>query len=635
MAIKEFKSTNGISNGETSQGVVTTIITSNSATTIDTVPLTSFYSIDYTLTILQGTKIRTSKVLVQDDETNVDSTEYAITETGGTISGVVVAASVSSTNMILQVTVTDAATTLVRVRAIKNVMGVIQPYLPTAPSIGTVTTGAGAATVPFTAPVDNGNTVITSYTATSNPPGVSATGASSPITVPNVPIGNSYTFNVVATNSVGTGPSSSASNSVALVDSSFIARVSTSPYYNFPADGILARFYVNPTNGGIAFSDGGYSNSYSLGLVFGRLNPSPPSQGWNKFYSFTGGVGPFTAAVPSAVLLDSSNNQYVFGKSSRENVGWMVKHDSAGGNQFYRKIGTNVIDAKWNTARTSIFMLVDGSTIVKIGTDLSTIEWQKTVSGLDGSGAMGVDQSDNLYFVSKPSGGANITVVKLNSNAELVWQKTISVGGSSSFIAMGNIHAVDKFGSAFVTSYTTVASSNVNPFVTKIDSDGNVAWARSIYKGNSSQYFPRATVADNIGNVFVIDDSTKPYKINGSDGSIAYARSFTWPANFSQLQNIATDQNGAFYVFAKNMTNTQGIFSKFAGSGSGAGTYTYGTYSVHGGVTSTASTATSTSGSFIGAITNSSLTLTTGLPPAMGNANSPSTFGAVVYDTIS
>ena len=633
MALKEFKSTNGIANGETSQGVVTTIITSNTATTIDTVPLASFYSIDYTLTILQGTKVRTSKVLVQDDGTNVDSTEYAITETGGTISGVVVAASVSSTNMILQVTVTDAATTLVRVRAIKNVMGVIQPYLPGAPTIGTVTTGAGSATVPFTAPVDNGNTAIISYTASSTPAGVTGTASSSPITVANVPIGNTYTFSVTATNSIGTGPASDASNSVALVDSSFIARASVSPYYQFPADGLTSRFYINPTGGGIAFSDGGYSNTYSLGLIFGRLNASPPSQGWNKFYSFTGGVGPFTAAVPTAVLLDSSNNQYVFGRSSRENVGWMVKHDSAGANQFFRKIGTNVINAKWNTARTSIFMLVDGSTIVKIGTDLSTIEWQKTVSGLDGSGAMGVDESDNLYFVSRPTSGTNITVVKLNSNADLVWQKTISVGGSSVFFSA--IHAVDKFGSAFVTSYTTVASTNINPFVTKIDSDGNVAWARSIYKGNSNQHFPRVTVADNIGNVFVVDDGRRPYKLNGTDGSLAYSRSFTWPANFEQLTNIGTDQNGAFYVFARNVTNSQGIFSKFAGSGSGTGTYTYGTYSAYSGVTSTTSTSTSTNASVIGDITTSSLTLTTGLPPAMGNANSTSTSGAVVYDTIS
>jgi hypothetical protein len=61
-------------------------------------------------------KTRTSKVLVQTDGTSVDMTEFAITETGGTIAGVVVSAAVSSTNAVLQVTVTDAATNNITVK---------------------------------------------------------------------------------------------------------------------------------------------------------------------------------------------------------------------------------------------------------------------------------------------------------------------------------------------------------------------------------------------------------------------------------------------------------------------------------------------------------------------------------------
>ena len=91
-------------------------ITANTATTIDTMALSSFTSAEYLVSLKQGSKVRTSKVIVQDDGTNVDMTEFAITETGGTMTGVVVSASVSSTNAILQVTVTDAATTNVTVK---------------------------------------------------------------------------------------------------------------------------------------------------------------------------------------------------------------------------------------------------------------------------------------------------------------------------------------------------------------------------------------------------------------------------------------------------------------------------------------------------------------------------------------
>lgn len=95
-------------------------ISTNDATTIDTVALTSFYTIEYLLNIKQSTKIRTSKVVIQTDGTSVDLTEYGIVETGGSISGVTVSASVSSGNALLRLTITDAATTNAAVKIVKT-----------------------------------------------------------------------------------------------------------------------------------------------------------------------------------------------------------------------------------------------------------------------------------------------------------------------------------------------------------------------------------------------------------------------------------------------------------------------------------------------------------------------------------
>jgi hypothetical protein len=96
-----------------------TTITANTATTVDTVPLASFTSMEYMVSLKQGTKVRTSKVIVQNNGSSVDMTEFAITETGGVISGVAVSAAVSSTNAVLQLTVTDAASTNVTVKLSK------------------------------------------------------------------------------------------------------------------------------------------------------------------------------------------------------------------------------------------------------------------------------------------------------------------------------------------------------------------------------------------------------------------------------------------------------------------------------------------------------------------------------------
>jgi hypothetical protein len=94
----------------------TDTVTGNTAETVDTTALSAFTSIEYMVSLKQGSKIRTSKVILQTDGTSVDMTEFAITETGGTIAGVVVSAAVASTNAVLQVTATDASSTNVTVK---------------------------------------------------------------------------------------------------------------------------------------------------------------------------------------------------------------------------------------------------------------------------------------------------------------------------------------------------------------------------------------------------------------------------------------------------------------------------------------------------------------------------------------
>jgi hypothetical protein len=89
----------------------TTTINTNSATTVDTTALNAFTTVKYLVSIKQGSKVRSSQIIAQTDGTSVDYTEFGVVETGGPMNGVLVAASVSSTNCVLQVTITDAAST--------------------------------------------------------------------------------------------------------------------------------------------------------------------------------------------------------------------------------------------------------------------------------------------------------------------------------------------------------------------------------------------------------------------------------------------------------------------------------------------------------------------------------------------
>jgi len=94
----------------------TATLTANTATTISTTALSAFTSIEYMVSLKQGSKVRTSKVVMQTDGTSVDMTEFAITETGGSMTGVVISATTSGSDGVLQATVTDASSTNVDVK---------------------------------------------------------------------------------------------------------------------------------------------------------------------------------------------------------------------------------------------------------------------------------------------------------------------------------------------------------------------------------------------------------------------------------------------------------------------------------------------------------------------------------------
>jgi hypothetical protein len=114
-----------------------------------------------------------------------------------------------------------AAATLIDAAAITNAGSIPpwnhllpQPTAPGAPSGVSATAGNGQATISFVAPGSNGGSAVSSYTVTSSPGGKTATGSGSPLTVTGLTNGVSYTFTVTATNAVGAGPASAASNAV-------------------------------------------------------------------------------------------------------------------------------------------------------------------------------------------------------------------------------------------------------------------------------------------------------------------------------------------------------------------------------------------------------------------------------------
>lgn len=98
--------------------------------------------------------------------------------------------------------------------------------IPTAPTIGTATAGAEAATVTYTAATIGGP--ATTFTALSSPGSITGTGSSSPITVTGLTAGTAYTFTVRGNNATGSGNYSAASNSITALENTSFDSIATS-----------------------------------------------------------------------------------------------------------------------------------------------------------------------------------------------------------------------------------------------------------------------------------------------------------------------------------------------------------------------------------------------------------------------
>jgi len=141
----------------------------------------------------------------------------------------------------------------------------VTPIAPGAPTIGTAIAGDTQASVAFTAPANTGGTAITGYTVTVTPPDVAPVyGAASPIVVTGLTNGQAYTFTVTADNSAGTGPASSASNSVtpkAIQSITFANTGSqnfgTTPTLSASATSGLAVAFTSSTTGVCTITSGG------------------------------------------------------------------------------------------------------------------------------------------------------------------------------------------------------------------------------------------------------------------------------------------------------------------------------------------------------------------------------------------
>jgi predicted RNA-binding protein with TRAM domain len=276
---------------------------------------------------------------------------------------------------------------------------VIPATVPGAPTGVSAVSGAGQATVSWTAPVSTGGVTISSYTVTSSG-GQSCSWSSGPLSCVVTGLGNgvAHTFTVTASNSAGEGTASSASSSV-------------TPLAAAPVLGT-----VSSGNGQITFNWGAVTHGGDTYRVYWGTDPT-----WASAYSYTssGGSTSYTATGLT------NGTTYYF-----RVAGW--------NNNLSPQVGTTA----WST---------NGSAVP------STTPSAPTIGSITGSNA-----SLSVAFTAGGSGGSSITSYKYSTDGGTTF-RTRAAGTTASPIVISTLSSDGTTALVNGTSYSVqIKAVNAN-----------------------------------------------------------------------------------------------------------------------------------------------------------------------------
>jgi uncharacterized delta-60 repeat protein len=180
---------------------------------------------------------------------------------------------------------------------------------------------------------------------------------------------------------------------------------------------------------------------------------------------------------------------------------WVLKLDSSGNIQWQKTYGGSSDDRAYSIQQTSDggYIVAGKTTSFGAGGDdfwvlkldsSGNIQWQKTYGGTSDDEAYSIQQTtDGGYIVagrtwSFGTGDDDAWVLKLDANGNVVWQKTY---GGTSWDWAESIQQTSDGGYIVAGDTSSFGAGAVDAWVLKLDTNGNVQWAKT-YGGGANDY---------------------------------------------------------------------------------------------------------------------------------------------------
>lgn len=283
---------------------------------------------------------------------------------------------------------------------------------------------------------------------------------------------------------------------------------------------------------------------------------------WEKSFGYQGadsGVSVIQTAdqgyLISGILdVSASGGQGNTARSENRHAGgdyWVLKLDTSGDIQWSHYYGGNFTDSAESVIQTDDngFIVIGGSDsndtditnnigsydfwILKISA-IGQLEWEKSFGGSqidearaivkanDGNYVIAGDTRSNDFDVSNNRGAADLWLIKIAPNGDLLWEKTF--GGTNFDVSRALIKTQDHgfllAGSSRSSDGDVSENKGQNDaWILKVDNNGSLQWETTI--GGSNIDFAYGIAELNDTTIIAVGDSTS------SDGDIAENKGFT------------------------------------------------------------------------------------------------------------
>ena len=281
---------------------------------------------------------------------------------------------------------------------------------------------------------------------------------------------------------------------------------------------------------------------------------------WQKTFGFLG-------ADSGTTMLQTSDNGYLItgvldvtasggqgnAKLIKKHAGgdiWVIKVNSFGELKWSKYYGGSFTDTPFGVIETldNDFIIATSSDsedfnissnkgsydfwILKISSE-GSLRWEKSFGGSEIDEARGISATNDGNFiivgdtrssdkdVSKNNGGADLWMLKISSDGNLIWEKTL---GSTNFdVARSVSKTIDNgfiiAGNSRSSDANFVNQGQNDAWVLKIDSNGNTDWQKFI--GGSENDFLYDAIQLNNQSIIAVGES------NSDDGDIADNKGFS------------------------------------------------------------------------------------------------------------